>query len=267
MVAGESDEVPHDEEVAGEAHGLDDRELVVDPRLDLPRDRSVPIARAGEDELAQVMLLGPPGRRLEPRQVKLAERERELARLRDVEGGVARLGNRGEDRPHLLGRLQVELVGVELQPLEVGLDLLLLDAEQDVVRLGVLPLGVVDVVRGHQRHARARRHLHQERVELALLGQSVVLHLQVEPSGAEDVRVGPDHLTGLGLLPRQGEPGRLRCQAAGEPDQATRPLRKELLVDAGPVVEAFQVRVVGEAGGRARLPVTSKQRSHDAGRR
>jgi hypothetical protein len=70
----------------------------------------------------------------------------------------------------------------------------------------------------------------------------MVLDLEVEPI-LEDVPVGAGRLPGLPLLPRHEQAGRLRGQASGQADQPPGPFGQELLVDAGTVIEALQVRV------------------------
>ena len=158
LLASVPDQVPDDQEVAAESHARDHAELVVDALADLGRDLAVALCGSLVDELAKVRVAIDAARRLEPRQVvsllggrPVSVHEVELDALGDVERVVADLGRLGEDLAHLLGALEEELVGVELQPLQVGLHLLLLDAEQHVVRLGVFLEGVVQIVRGHDR--------------------------------------------------------------------------------------------------------------------
>src|SRR5262249_36836232 len=53
-LASEADDVPDDQEVAGEVKLLDHRELVLELGADRRPDRPVPLARAGEGELAEM---------------------------------------------------------------------------------------------------------------------------------------------------------------------------------------------------------------------
>src|SRR6266540_3626110 len=209
VVAGEPDEVPHDQEVAGEPHLLDDQELGVEPLADLFCDGPVAFAGALLDQLPEVAVQRLSGRRIEPGQVQLAEAQVELARLGDAQGRVAGLGQRGEDLPHLGGWLQEELVGVELQPVGVCEDLLLLDAQQHVVGPGMLPLCVVDVVGRRERDPCRLGQVHQHRVDPGLFREAVVLDLEIEAFRSQDVPVGSHDVAGLQLLSCQQEAGRL----------------------------------------------------------
>ena len=103
VVPGEPDEVPHDQEVAGEAHLLDDLELRVDPLPQLLADGPVAPSGAVVDQLPEIAVQRLPRRRVEAGQVQLTEAQVELAGLGDLQGRVARLGQIGEDLPHLFG--------------------------------------------------------------------------------------------------------------------------------------------------------------------
>ncbi len=248
----EADQVPDDHEVPGEAHRGDDRELVVQALADLGRDRPVATLGALVHELAQVRLEVLAFGRLEPRHVEdvffvhecLLEVWDELDRLRDLQCGVACLRVVAKEVAHLLRGLDVELLGVELQPLRVGEELpLLLDAEQHVVRARVGLLRVVGVVRGHERQPEILRERDQPRRHRVLVGQIVVLELDVEGALGEDVAEGGGGLPRPVLAPILQHPADLGGEAAGEPDQALAVLGQQLLIDPRAVVKALEMRV------------------------
>ena len=75
LLAREPDEVPDDQEVAGEPHLQDDAQLEVEPVRDLRGERiAVALGGAREGQLPQVALERPLARDLEARQVVLAPR-------------------------------------------------------------------------------------------------------------------------------------------------------------------------------------------------
>ena len=81
-----ADEVPHDEEVGGEAHPVDHRELHVGPLDGGRRDRiAVAPAQALLDERPQVVALRLAVGRVEPRDELAAELERDRAALGDLQ--------------------------------------------------------------------------------------------------------------------------------------------------------------------------------------
>ncbi len=150
----------------------------------LGRDRAVAAAGPLLHQLSEEGVLVLPLRRVQSRQVQVhgplhqgpLQLRDELDRLGDLQGGVAGLREIGEELPHLLGRLHVELLRVELEAIGVGQHLpRLLDAEQDVVGAGVGALRVVGVVGGDQGDPEVAGDPHQGGVHSSLVVEAVVL--------------------------------------------------------------------------------------------
>ena len=114
-----------------------------------------------------------------------------------------------EDQRHLLGGLQVELVAVVLQAVGVVDRLAGADAEQDVVRLEVGVLQVMDVVGGDELQVQVLRDRLQTDVDDLLLLDPLVLHLEEEVVGAEDVAIGGRRFDRLAAAARCGCRSRL----------------------------------------------------------
>ena len=152
---GVVDEVGGHQEVAGEAHLADDAHLVGGLVAAVLRHAvREPVGQAALDLLDQPRLLGLPLGHREAGHEVAALGELHVAALGDQQGVVARLGMLGPERAHLLGGLQVEVAGVELEPVRVGHRLAGLHAQQHLVGLGVRGVRVVQVVGGQQRAAR-----------------------------------------------------------------------------------------------------------------
>ncbi len=152
----------------------------------------------------------------------------------------------GEERRHLGRRLEVEVGRVELEPaggVEVAAGA---DAEQDVVRLGLALVDVVEVVRHDERQPGLGRQAEELLVEPALLGQAVVLELEEEPVTAEDVAVLAGELPGV--LPVVGLEGArdLTAEAGRQPDEPLAVPGEVLAVDPRLVVVAVEVGVGDE---------------------
>ena len=253
LLAGVADEVPHDEEVAGVAHPDDDVDLVGEPGL---------VVRDG---VLQPPRVGLPPQRLEappepfPRHVLEVAVERE--RLRHVEvRQVARVGRelhvaafgdrhrvreRGrivaEHRAHLVPGLQVELIPVVAQALLVADVLAGADAQQDVVGAAVLAPQVVDVVGAHEGQIEVAGHRQEAGVHDPLIVDALVLHLEEEVAGTEDVPIGRGRFAGalrlLGAEPRR----HLTLQAGAQADEPLRVPGQQVLVDPRLVVEPLRV--------------------------
>ena len=136
-----ADEVGDDQEVAGVAHRDDHAELVVEALLELRRDRPVAALEARLALLAQPRLDGLAVGHREVRDAQLAERQREVGHLGDAPAVEDRVVLVGEQRRHLGRRLHVELVGLELEPAGRVEVVAGPDAQQHVVRLGLVLRG------------------------------------------------------------------------------------------------------------------------------
>ena len=99
------------------------------------------------------------------------------------------LGVRAEEAGHLVGALDVEIVGVELHPLLVAEGLAGADAEEDFVGEGVGLVEVMGVVRADELQSDFTPELRHERHDLLLIGNAVVLDLEEEVLRAEDLFV------------------------------------------------------------------------------
>ncbi len=185
------EQVGRHQEVAREAHLHDDRDLVLGLLAVLLRDtvREAPVQPPLDllDEPARLGLaLGHRGHRHQVAPLG----ELHVDAFGDREGVVAGLG---EDAvplgAHLGGALQVEVLRVELEPVRVVHGLAGLHAEQDLVGLGVLGVGVVQVVGGQTRQVELLLEVVEVVADPALDLDAVVHQLHEEVLGAEDVAV------------------------------------------------------------------------------
>ena len=261
----ELDEVPHDEEVAGEAEALDHLELVVDgvpgagPQREVfvrRRPLAVAVTGAGLDDAPQELHLRQAVRTRERRQVRGDEREVERSSATDLGGELDHAGV-AQEAASLFGPAAQVRAGGSGQP-----RIQLVEAAPGAHRgdrggqLALRRRGVVHVVGGHARHVVTRREL----------GERVVAHrvhrVAVIPQ-LDQHTVATEGLHQRAQLPRRGrwtvldERGGHRALATtGEhPGVAgqrvrrigQRELRRALL--AGEVPEAQRARQPGVAVG------------------
>ena len=148
-----------------------------------------------------------------------AEGELHIAPLGDFHGIFKGRVLVGEERPQLVLGFDVELVGLELETVGVVHGLAHLDAHQHILGPAVGSAEVVGVVGDHQGQAGLPGDAGNAQVHLPLLGEPVVLELQVEAVGTEDLR----ELQGGGLGPVvvlvQQQLGNLARQTGREGDQ------------------------------------------------
>src|SRR3990170_2216494 len=176
-----------------------------------------------------------------------AELDLHVAPFRDRQRVRKGVGGGVPERPlEFFGRLDVELVRTEPHPGGIRDRLPRLQAEQDLLELVVPGIQVVAVVRRDQRGPGPARKGDEERVHLPLLGQAVVLDLEVESPVREDRSVLFQHLEGLRLALGPQRERDLALQARRGGDQPLRVSPQQFLVDPRLVVEPFRVREGGE---------------------
>jgi hypothetical protein len=127
--------------------------------------------------------------------------ELEVAAFDELHGASADLGVIGEETVHLVRRLDVELLRVELEAVGVVHAARGLNAEQNLVGTRVVVGDVVAVVGSNERDAKLALHL-VERLAHGLVGlQAVVLYLEEEVALAEHFLKAPGGLFRLFVLP------------------------------------------------------------------
>ena len=242
----EVDEVPDDQEVVGEAHLADGLQLELEPVAELRRHRLVAARETGLAQLGEVLEGVAAARRVVAREQQPVGLDLDVAAGRHLECPPERFRVAGEVERHLLGGLEVELVGVEAPPVRVLQRVAGLDAEQRLVGARVLVQEVVDVAGGDERQAGRLGELRELRVDPLLRIEAGVLDLDVGRVTAEDLDE-PVEIAGRVLRPVLLE--RLRDAARKAPGEDDEPLRvplEQLPVDARLVVVALQVAERGE---------------------
>ena len=233
VLLGPADEVGDDEEVARVTLGDDDLGLVC--RLRTHRVRNPgrvahvePPLHLFDEPGGLVLALGT----REARHVgAFALGEADLTPLGDQQRVVAGLRQLAPQMTHLLGALEVELVRVELEAVGVHQGRAGLHAQQRGVGLGVLGLGVVQVVGREQRQAQILGQPQQILHGLALDVDAVVHDLAVEVLSAEDVAELGGSLDRLAVLALP-QPGLdLTTRTSGRADEALAVGRQQLTVD------------------------------------
>ena len=161
-----------------------------------------------------------------------------IAPLGDFVGVVQGLRGVWKEGAHLLLGLAVILSALVAHPVLIRHLLACLDAEQDIVSLGVLRVGVVDIVGGHKRNPCVLAQAQQALVHHPLLRHAVVLELQEEISLSENPTVLFRRALGL-LVHATGQvPLHLPGQAGAQGDDSLVIRLQHLIVHPGLVVEA-----------------------------
>ena len=251
VALGPVDEVRHDQEVAGEAHGGNDphlvlgllahpigntlRESVVQALLDLLHEPGFLVLALGHGEVRHVVCLGV---------------ELHVAALGNFEGVLAGAGNVTKNGVHFLGRAQVEVIRVELEALGVGQGRSGLHAQQRRVGGVVFLPGVVQVVGGHVRQVQLLGQAVQILLHVAFNVEAVVHDLAVEVVLAEDIAEVAGGLQRLIELAQAQAGLNLAGGAAGGCNQSLRVGLQHLAVHARLVQLPLER---GEGGGTEQI--------------
>ena len=194
-------EIPNYQEVIDKSHPFDGGKLEVEPLLErlvlLGRNSTVPLLEALLTEAFKIRERSEPLRHIEVREFVLVKCKCDVTLLRDQRRVVYGLRRVGEERSHLVLRLEVELASLIAHPVGVADLSLGLDAEQHIVRSRVLRICVMHVVRGDKRDPGFARHPDELLVYERLLGNAVVLKLEVKVAFPEYVEHPESRLLGF----------------------------------------------------------------------
>jgi hypothetical protein len=256
VIARVFDEIPDDEEVRGKAHLGDDVELVLQARAQ--RRLAGHALRAVTRE--QALFADPPqvfvivdlaDRRLRHRILRKVEDflgNPNIDAIGNARGVLASFGKVAPQLVHLLRRLHVKLIGVELHAAGIGDGFPGTDAEQHVVGGSVFLFEVVRVVGCDDREGKLARDLHETLVDDAFLGHPVAHYFDVEAI-AEDVDVGFSVLERRRVVVLEQGRGDQAGHAAREHDQPVVVLLEQIEIDPGLVIVALQ-KALGDQGGQ-----------------
>ena len=239
---GVAHKVGDDQKVVDKAHALDHVLLVFELRALLVRPFAIALGEAVGAELFEVCERGVALRHLEFRQMILAEREFQIAALGDLAGVLDRLGIVGKQRRHLLGRTKVEALRLIAHAVFVVHGLARLDAEQNIVRVGIFFSKIVRVVCHDERETRLLVQAQDALVDDGLIADAVVLQFKIKVLGAKDFRQCQGIFLGTIVVP-VAEPSRdLTGETRRERDEALGVLAQKIQVDARLDVKALDVR-------------------------
>ena len=227
------DEVGDDQEIAGKLHLDDDIELEGEALFVIlmrASGREAVRGEAGGEALArlapELMLLVERGpvRHRKARQNGFSRQRPIGAPHRDLDAGLCRLREIGEEFRHLRARLE-PVLGRQAPALVGRNHGALGDAEQRVMRLVVRGPAEIGLVGGDQGEAQTVGERDELRLDRALRVEPVALDLDIEPR-AEDFREALEPALRQVAKPRSQRPVDRAAGAAGQRDEALRLLER-----------------------------------------
>ena len=268
VLAGVANEIPDDQKVPRIPGVPDNDEFLIEALLVGLVSVLASVAAAAVRQSLFKSLAGDPFQvgvkvypvgRVVTRQKGLVKRQTQVATFGDQQGVGARLRHLSEDTVHFLRGLDVEFFLLVPHAMGIVHALAGADAHENVMRRGVLLAQVVAVIGGNDRQPEVLAELQEFGVGPALSVHPVIHELQVHVVGPQDLAVAVDGVARLFQVAVQDVSVHLSLETARKADQPLRVFRQEFLVDARPVVEAFQERlaqqpreilVAGEVSGQ-----------------
>ena len=215
VLAAEIDDVPDDQEVAGEIELLDQIELARDLRAGAIGIRLVAFARADAGDLAQKGRLRVAGRHGIRREAIAEIGHRELQPIGQLGGAADRVRHIGEQRRHVRRRLQIPLRVRRQTPARVREIGVVVHAREHVEERPVGGRREPDAAGRERRHPEGRRQVDEPLVVGVFVAPEMPLHLDVGRAAAEHA----DHAI---EQPADAVAGPIERRAADERHQTAR---------------------------------------------
>ncbi len=220
VVPGIFDKVPYNEEIVHISHLNDGLELILQAIPDFFRHFRISFLQPFVAEVPEILLCGTASRNIILREVEPAEFKPDMTPVHDPHGIFQSFRILPKQKFHFLRGFQVELRSFKAEPVGILYGLSGLDAEQDIMGIGILPVDIVHVIGRDQRNAGFPADPNQPFIDLSLGRQSVVLQFQIKGSLSKNPvqAVGGSHC--IIIAPLFQQLGNLSCKTCAEPNQA-----------------------------------------------
>ena len=185
---GITDKVPDDQVVVHIAHPADDTDLVFQSLEVFLRPVGIPLQEPVHTQLTEIAFIGIALRNRKGRQMVFVKNKFQIAAVGDQGGVLNSLGAIGEQLQHFRFAFQIKLLGLEFHPLGIVHGFAGLDAQQNVLHMGILFPEVVGIVADDHRQSGFPGNTHDPLVHEPLLRDAVILKLQIEIPISEDLR-------------------------------------------------------------------------------
>ena len=241
MAATVVDEVPDDEEVAGIAHRIDNVQLKVQTLAHRLVHDLVALRQSLLAQMTQIAYGIEAVRHRKLRQQQMAELQLHVAAVGNPAGILQRLRIAAKQLRHLLRAFEIKAVVREAHTARVVNIARRLDAQQHVLRLGVLTAHIMQVVRRHQTYAKLLRQLTQALGSSFFLGNIVILDFQKIIVLAKNIDIFLHTATRTVHITAVNQARHLTGDTGAEADNALAIGTQDVLIYARLIIKAFQL--------------------------
>ena len=241
MAAAIIDKVPDNEEVAGVAHRIDDVQLKIQTLADLLIHNLIALRQSLLAQVTQIAHGIKALRHRKLRQQQMAELHLHVAAVSNFIGIAQSLRTIAEQRLHLVIAFKIVAVVVEAHTIRLINRARRLDAQQNILRRGILLLHIMQIVCRHQTKTELLRQLLQLRAYLVLLIKVMVLNFQKVVFLAENVYIFLNAATCSLQVILQNHLRHLAGNAGTEADNALVIRSQHVLVYAWFIIKSLQL--------------------------
>ena len=235
------DKIPDNEEVAGIAHSVDDVQLKIQTLADLLIHNLIALRQSLLAQVTQIAHGIKALRHRKLRQQQMAELHLHVAAVSNFIGIAQSLRTIAEQRLHLIIAFQIIAVVVKAHTVRLINRARRLDAQQNILRRGILLLHIMQIVCRHQTKTELLRQLLQLRAYLVLLIKVMVLNFQKVVFLAENVYIFLNAATCSLQVVLQNHLRHLAGNAGTEADNALVIRSQHVLVYAWFIIKALQL--------------------------
>ena len=169
------------QEIINIAHFVDNVKLVIQPvKILLGRIVAVVTVHSGNTLLLKPFKMVSAVGNFKMRKLRVAELKIIIALLGNYPCIFNSLRNMGEKLPHLLLALEIELVALKLKTVALTYRSVCCNADKHLLDFTVLTSDIVGVVRCDKRYARLLGKSYQQRLDLLLFTDTVVLQFKIK---------------------------------------------------------------------------------------
>ena len=178
MRSGIIDKIPHDQEVIDISHLLDNGKLIIKLRQQLVMAVRITLDQSLMTQFVQIRPGIIPVRHCKVRQLRHAEFNLHMTPVCNLLGILDCLRGIGKKCAHLLLGFDIILSALIAHPVLIGQLFPCLQAQQDIMCLPVLRIGIVHVVGGDKFNTQFLAKPHQTGIHCLLIRNSVILQFQ-----------------------------------------------------------------------------------------
>ena len=203
VLSGIIDKIPHNQEVIHISHIPDNAQLIVKSLPKRHADLSLNALLIGimipllQSFRAQFVKIRPGSialRHFELRQLRHAELDLHMTPVRDPLRILHSLPRIGKEAFHLLLTLDEILTALVAHTVLIRQFLAGLQTQQDIVRLHIVRIGIMDIICDNERNIEFLAHLQKHRIDSPLLRNAVILHFQEKIALSEARFIFESHL-------------------------------------------------------------------------